>query len=267
MQRLDQIIRPAHALRMLLCRATPEVCGQLADLIYPPRCAWCRGDIHSASDTIALCHDCRAKLAPPLEHRCQRCSAAIAYLPEVGEDCIHCRASQFRFHRVVALGNYRLDLRRAILETKHRSGEILAQSLTQLLLERRRGSLGELNAEIVVPVAMHWRRRLRRGTNGPELMAAALARNLQLPFAAGALYRSKYTRRQSESTLRERRVNQRNSFRVRRAKQIAGRRVLLVDDVLTTGATCNAASKALLAAGAASVVVAVFARAVGDDVL
>jgi ComF family protein len=267
MQRLDWITRPAIELTTRFRRATPAMRGQLVDLLYPPQCAWCEADIPAATDAIALCADCRTKLAPPIEHQCQRCSAALAYVPEFGEDCMYCRASQFRFQRVVAMGNYRRDLRKAIWDTKHEPGEILARSLAQLLFDRRGDAVRELNADIVVSIPMHWRRRLRRGTNGPELMAAAIARKLSLPLTTSVLRRSKFTRRQSESTLRERRINQRNSFRVRRAKKIAGRRVLLVDDVLTTGATCNAASKTLLAAGAGSVVVAVIARAVGDDVL
>jgi ComF family protein len=267
MQRLDWITRPAIGLTTRFRRAMPGFSGQLVDLLYPPQCAWCEADIHSATDSIALCADCRTKLAPPIEQQCQRCSAALAYVPEHGEDCIYCRATQFRFQRVVAMGNYRRDLRKAIWDTKHQQGEIMSQSLAQLLFDRRADVLRGLNAEIVVPIPMHWRRRLRRGTNGPELMAAAIARQLSLPLTTNVLRRSKLTRRQSESTPRERMINQRNSFRVRRAKKIEGRRILLVDDVLTTGATCNAASKTLLAAGAASVVVAVIARAVGDDVL
>jgi ComF family protein len=187
-------------------------------------------------------------------------------LPEAGEDCIYCRRRQFRFERVVAAGNYRGELRKAIWETKRQASEILAQSLAKLLLQRRIESLRELDAEIVVPISMHWRRRMQRGANGPELMAAALASELRLPLAARLLRRSKYTALQAESTLRQRLINQRNSFRVPSGKRIQNRRVLLVDDVITTGATCNAAAKALLAAGASSVVVAVIARAVGDDV-
>jgi ComF family protein len=267
MQRLDWITRPALGLATRLRHATPPAYGQLVDLLYPPQCSWCKDDIPAADDDIALCDDCRILLAPPITPCCCRCSAAISYVPGMGEDCIHCRWRQYRFKRVVALANYRKELRKAIWDTKYTTGEVLAQAFAKLLLQRRMESLKELNADIVVPVSMHWLRRLRRGANGPEIMAAALARGLRLPLAAGALRRTKLTPRQSESTLKQRLVNQRGSFKVRGRKQIRGRRILLVDDVLTTGATCNAATKALLSAGAAAVVVAVIARAVGDDAL
>jgi ComF family protein len=267
MQRLGWLTRPAVELSTRLRRAAPAACGRFIDLLYPPQCSWCKADISEPSDGIALCDDCRRQIAPPVANWCHRCSAAIFYVAEVGEDCIYCRGQQFHWQRVVAMGNYRGELRKAIWATKHPPGESLAQSLAKLLLERRVDALRELNAEVVVPITMHWRRRLQRGTNGPEIMAAVLAGSLRLPLAAGVLRRSKFTALQAESTLRQRKINQRGSFRVKSVRRVKGRRVLLVDDVLTTGATSNAATKALLAAGAASVVVATIARAVGDDAL
>src|SRR5690348_8414504 len=105
MRRLEWITRPALGLTARLRRAAPIAHGSLVDLLYPPQCAWCKADLAAAADDISLCDDCRAELAPPVGNWCARCSAAISYAPEVGEDCIYCRGRQFRFDRALALGN------------------------------------------------------------------------------------------------------------------------------------------------------------------
>jgi ComF family protein len=145
-------------------------------------------------------------------------------------------------------------------------GESVALALGRLLYERRRESLEAARAEVIVPISMHWSRRLKRGTNGPDLIAEALSNRLRLPLRRKLLKRCRLTPLQTEMSPTERHKNQRKSFRLRRGSRMAGRRILLVDDVLTTGSTATEAAKVLLAAGAAAVSVAVIARGIGSDV-
>ncbi len=154
-------------------------------------------------------------------------------------------------------------MRQAILLTKQSHAQSLAIALGQLLFHERMAMLWELKADVIVPVPMHWVRRWKRGSNGPAFIAEALASRMKLPCEPHALRRTKLTPLQSESTPPQRRQHQRNSFQANRGT-VAGRRVMLVDDVLTTGSTANEAARALLAAGAAAVVVAVIARAIGE---
>jgi ComF family protein len=111
----------------------------------------------------------------------------------------------------------------------------------------------------VVPVPLHWWRHWRRGFNQAEALARALARRLDLPIRR-PLRRIKPTEKLAELSPTERARALRGAFRARKSPGLVGRTVLLVDDVLTTGATCGAAARALKQAGAARVVVAVIAR-------
>jgi ComF family protein len=141
----------------------------------------------------------------------------------------------------------------------------LAMALARLLCDMRGAQLKQLSADIVIPIPMYWARRLRQGANGPELIAEVVSAKLGLPLRAGWLKRRKLTPRQTHLTRRERRIRQRNSFSLSRLADIGGRTILLIDDVLTSGATTSEAAKVLLKVGAKEVNVAVIARAIGED--
>jgi ComF family protein len=143
------------------------------------------------------------------------------------------------------------------------AGEPLSLALGKLLAIQRRELLEEFSPEVIVPIPMYWGHRLRRRTNSPDFIAQSLAKFLEIPVKRYCLKRCKKTRTQSNLERRERFRNVHGAFQVRFARQIRGRRVLLVDDVLTTGATCSEAAKILKQAGAAMVAVAVIARAHG----
>jgi ComF family protein len=120
--------------------------------------------------------------------------------------------------------------------------------------------LREAGADVVIPVPLHWWRRFRRGYNQSEALASRLAYRMRLPCRPGWLRRIRHTPQQTAQTPSERRENVRGAFRARSWARLRGKVVLLVDDVLTTGTTCNEAARALRGAGAAQVVVAVLAR-------
>jgi ComF family protein len=159
------------------------------------------------------------------------------------------------------LGIYHGELGKAVVRIKHSSSESLAGALARFLVDRRGYDLKSFHSEVVVPVPMHWLRRWRRGTNAPDVIGQAIAAQLDIAYGGGVLVRRRLTPLQVDSTLEQRRTNQRGSFRVASGYNLQGRRVLLVDDVLTSGATTDAAAKVLISAGAAEVNVAVLARA------
>lgn len=234
------------------------------DLVFPPQCASCGAALRSATGPL-LCDLCRTKLGPAVWHGCPRCGGAVTPGFSLPTGCALCRHVRFHFDTVLTLGAYQGELKQAILRMKHAYAEPLAVALAGLFVELRGESLSVHRPELVLPVPMHWRRRLMRGTNSAETLAVEMGRRLGLPVCRRLLRRRRNDPPQRYLRPAQRYRNVRGSFAVRRAKALAGRRVVLVDDVLTTGATASEAARMLKRAGAGQVVVAVLARAEGAD--
>lgn len=234
--------------------------GHGADLLFPPRCLWCRSE--DAPLCGGLCAPCVRSLVED-RPRCPRCGVPAETAPPGG--CGRCRDGRPAWDGILLLGGYADDLREAILRIKRPGAEHLARAIAGLLADRRRPALDAIGVEAVVPVPMHWWRRACRGTSNADEVARAIAGRIGAPVVP-ALVRARATRRQNELPPEDRGDNVAGAFRARRA--VAGRRVLLVDDVVTTGTTLAACCLALREAGAAAVHVAALARAdrVGDAV-
>jgi predicted amidophosphoribosyltransferase len=158
----------------------------------------------------------------------------------------------------VVLAAYADDLRAAVLAAKRPGGEILTTGLATLLAGKHGDQIAAWGIDLIVPVPMHWTRRMLRGTSAADGLARGVAAALGLP-RRGVLIRTRATRMQNELEPAARRANVRAAFRA--TAVAAGRRVLVVDDVTTTGGTLAACRQALVAAGAAAVYAAAVARA------
>ena len=144
---------------------------------------------------------------------------------------------------------------------KHATGEGLAELLGELWAETAAARFHAIAADALVPVPLHWLRRLRRGYNQSHALARGLSRRLGIPLRAPWLRRVRHTPRQTSRSFEERRANVRDAFRAAGGPALRAKTVLLVDDVMTTGATASEAARALRAGGASRVVLAVLARA------
>jgi ComF family protein len=224
--------------------------GEGVDLLFPPRCAWCHRDLEAAA---AFCPACARELAADCQ-RCLRCGEPGGD----GEGCSRCRGRRVEWQGIAVLGGYGDSLRDAILRAKHPGGDDLSRALGRLLVDKHRETFAAWNLDGVVPVPMHWLRRAARGTSAAHELARAVARLLGLPLLV-AVSRHKATRMQNELPVQERRGNVQDAFRPR--QRVEGRRLLLVDDVITTGATLAACGSTLVAAGAEAVFVSAIARA------
>lgn len=234
------------------------------ELIYPPRCAFCDHEMLGPADGVLLCSPCRKQLTIEPHTVCPRCAAAVEQPREAAvTSCPRCREKGWRQDAAFRLGSYRDELREAVLRMKHPTGETLASAIARSFCDLRGDAIAAWRPEIVVPIPMHWRRRMSRGANSPEVLGSALARRLVIPCATGALTRCRLTQPQNELPHEDRAENIRGAFRVKDSWDVSEARVLLVDDVMTTGATANEAAHVLREAGAAEVAIAVVARAEG----
>lgn len=230
--------------------------GRGLDLICPPRCLLCRAETPHPAEPVRVCDACRRLLAAD-GPRCRLCGSLSA---DDG-NCRVCRGQWRSWDGIVVLGGYSDELRSAVLAAKRPTGALVVAGLATLLLERHRQTVAAWNPEVVVPVPMHWTRRLARGSSAAEGLAERLASGLGLPCRS-QLRRVRATRMQNELHPADRHANVRGVFRSAAA---AGRRVLLVDDVTTTGATLAECRAALVTAGASAVFAAVVARADRGD--
>jgi ComF family protein len=237
---------------------TEQLLQGLVQIVYPGICSLC-GELLSAEEAD-FCASCRSALTTDPEIACPRCASTVGPYVFLDKGCPRCRDQAFAFERVLRLGAYDGPLRQAILRMKNPAGQGLAELAGRLWAEHARESLRGLSADCVVPVPLHWWRRWQRGYNQSEALARALAARLGLPCRPRWLYRRRNTPSQMQQTAARRRENVRGAFAARPSGEMRGKTILLVDDVLTTGSTANEAARALRAAGAARVVVAVVAH-------
>ncbi|UZJ42988.1 ComF family protein [Marinimicrobium sp. C6131] len=226
----------------------------------PQPCLLC-----AAPGARLLCAGCEFDL-PYLTRHDHRCATCALPLPADSRYCGYCLQTPPAFEHCRVLGTYDYPLDNLIHAFKYQRKLAPGKALSGLLAELLRAEREELDAvewpELLIPVPMHWTRRLKRGFNQTELLAADLGRALALPVLSRVVRRAQQTRTQQGLTRTARIHNLRHAFSVRpRAERhLAGRRVALVDDVVTTTSTVRALSRLVREAGAASVEVWALAR-------
>jgi ComF family protein len=237
------------------------------DVIFPSACLSCgaeRADGGFASDDASFCRACLANFALSAGGACPRCAAPLpggGAAQQRPSPCVHCQGRRFAFHAAIAAGRYAGRLRELILRMKRAEENVLSLAIGQLVWERCRESLQAAEVDVVVPVPMHWRRRIAHGTNSAALLAEVVAGQLRVPMLSRALRRCRNTPPQFSLSTNERRANVRGAFAVRGRRRIEEAHVLLVDDIMTSCATCHEAARVLRQAGARRVTVVVATRA------
>ena len=145
----------------------------LLNLALPPRCLRCDDDLSPEAE-ISLCLKCTQAIAPELGACCDRCGAVLpeGFFP--AERCPACKDFSLKFDAVYPLGRYQGALRELVLKTKRLSAEALSLTVGRLLAQRLGEKLAKFRADAVLPIPMHWAKRLFRGVNSPELLADCL---------------------------------------------------------------------------------------------
>lgn len=230
---------------------------RLLDLLFPPRC------VHCQTTGAPLCGACAALIHAPPAPRCLRCDRPLLGAP--GPRCPACVALLHErtppaLERIVVAAEYDGPVASAIRALKFRRQRRLAGPLAALLAGAMRRA--DPRADLIIPMPLHVERLRRRGYNQAALLARPLARALGVPLRADALLRTRATRPQTRLHASERRANVAGAFALAPgvAAALAGKRIILLDDVTTTGATLESAAEALLVAHPAAIIGLAVAR-------
>src|SRR6478672_8570461 len=228
------------------------------DIALPTLCVSCREPVHGAG----VCAACWAKLsfiAPPF---CPRLGIPFVYDPGPGLLSMEAIANPPAYQRARAAVRYDDVARTLVHALKYQDRTDLAPAMGRWMARAGKELLGE--ADMLVPVPLHWRRGWSRRYNQSGALARVISRQSGARVAAESLRRVRATEQQIGLSRAQRASNVQGAFKVTadRIAEIQGRRAILVDDVLTSGATTDACARALLRARAAQVDVLVFARVV-----
>ncbi len=249
-------------LRFPFCREADRILDPLLNLFFPESCFICETPIAKRMYS-GVCPDCldkalALKIQPPF---CPSCGLPMQnFEPGSVLLCVECVVTPPPYSGARSFGFYSGALASIVHGLKFRGKRNLAVPLSSLLVETFCENWGQGSFDLVIPIPLHAKRRRKRGYNQSELIARNLARRIGIPFKNRLLIRTRDSVSQIGLSDRQRRDNVKNAFSCMNPEHIREARVLLVDDVMTTGATVESASKTLIEGGVLSVSVLTLAR-------
>lgn len=237
--------------------------SSIVDFALPPACAFCtrdlQNDFEATVDGIALCDRCRKNFTSDERSPCFKCGMPVGPYVDTRDGCPECIRRDFRFNRVIRLGVYEDSLRTACIRGKSRGAEALAAGMASLLWKKQHQELDDFAPDIIVPVPQFWLHWFTRPHHQALTMAEVLGERLNCPCDERLVRKTRRTIDQSSLPRAKRLTNLRQAYAVRPKYKLKGQRVLIVDDILTTGTTSNELAKVIRKAGASDVAVAVIA--------
>jgi len=249
--------------RISIVRWLEGLAGAVTSVMVPAGCRLCEASLLHAR-RLPICETCLASfqlILPPICNLCGQVLPISAQSSESSAICRDCSQNKFAFQAARSFGVYEGALARAIILLKHERVEPLGIYFATQLLKLVRSDAELQPVDLIVPVPLHRQKRKNRGFNQVDLFAHPLARRLQLPYQPVLLTRSRPRPEKHLLTQEERWEAVRGAFAMRRGSRVDNLRVLLLDDVMTTGATLDACARTLREAGARSVLGLTIARA------
>lgn len=226
-----------------------RVLDAVRDFFFPPVCIACERD----SRTLPLCEECETKIHAIEQRFCQRCGAPLEKSRR-SKICLECAKHPLSLSRIRAWARFTYPLDKVVYAFKYEQRQRLAGYFAQKLSLVLSSDRALSTADLIVAIPLHPFKRWRRGYNQSEELAKALSRQVRIPCDK-VLSRSKMTRTQTKLSASQRRANVEGAFSVspKRVHLLSDKRILLLDDVITTGSTLDEAAKVLLDAGAKDV--------------
>jgi ComF family protein len=254
----------------ILVSSVSGVAESLFATLFPSDCRLCGSPLINNS-RLPVCRPCLADMSRIAGDVCSICGERVlgpSALDASETRCVLCRRLQPPFVKAVAYGSYDAGLRELIHLLKYDQVRPAAVVLGRMLAEAVSGMKSGSTPVVVVPVPLHARKLRQRGFNQSELIAQHSVKvgagSGRVVLSSGVLKRRRETQSQIGLTWHQRRENLRGAFAVPRPEEIAGREILLVDDVFTTGTTVSECARVLLRAGASKIFVATVARTLKD---
>jgi ComF family protein len=225
-----------------------SACSGLLDFIYPPICPLCSRPIDHDGP---VCSSCQDNLLEDFRVTSYGEESHFKYLKE-----------KICFNEVIACWTFTPQVEALIHIVTYQQGRILGRYLGRIMGEGIREQFPDSSGRVIVPVPLYPVRRRERGYNQSELLSRGIAEIIPMPIDTNVLIRKKQTQTQTLLSAKERQENVRDAFLIRNGESVVKRHVILLDDIVTTGATMQQCAKLLILAGAASVTGLALARPV-----
>ncbi|MFA6358309.1 MAG: ComF family protein [Candidatus Omnitrophota bacterium] len=233
----------------------------LKDLFYPNCCLACKNKIKPDSQQALICFDCLDKIELNLPPFCSTCGRHLNIEAIRKNTCKGCQNTKFYFDRAFSPYVYTGVIKKLIHEFKYSGKDYLGESFgTMLNTFIRNYNLPIQYLDYIIPIPLHQSRLREREFNQALILSREIAKEFNKKVLTNILVRNKATKTQTELDFKARKLNMQGSFLVREPKQIDNTNLLLIDDVLTTAATANAAAESLKAAGAKTVILLTLAN-------
>lgn len=216
------------------------------DVLYPPRCPACGGILENRQRSI--CPQCEQVFHPVSEYYCMKCGKPVN---ETEEYCSECRCRERKFIRGRGVFLYNAQMKNSLLHYKYYGSREYGKYYAESMCRYAGTDIRNWKPDVIIPVPLHRRKKKMRGFNQAADLAERMGKILGIPVAEDIVYKSRETRSQKKLDAEERKKNLRNAFRV--AMPVTGLRILVVDDVYTTGSTVEAMAECLVENGAKAV--------------
>lgn len=231
------------------------------DFIYPRHCYSCDNVINNEHE-IYLCDECQSQIRIGEKNRCARCGLALGTYQSVSNSgCISCKNVKLWFDAVYCIAEYDGVIRKLIHVFKYGRKEGLNIPLSNIIIEGFKGCCVIDDIDLVVPVPLFWKKRIKRSFNQSALIAKRLAKHYSIPISIGNLHRVRNTSAQTNLSREQRIDNVKDAFGIKKSSRFSGKSILLVDDVMTTGVTASECAYVLKKNGSKRVHVIILARA------
>lgn len=228
-----------------------HIIHSITDILFPRRCPFCGSIILPKEKKI--CRDCEGKIHPITEPRCKKCSKPVE--SDQQEYCFDCLRSKHHYSRGYAVFTYEDKIKQSILDFKFKGKREYADYYIEAIMTAFAEPLKKQNIDYILPVPLHPRKLRIRGFNQAQLLAEGIGKHLKVTVIKDGLLRIKYTIPQKKLDDKERLLNLEQAFMLNPnwSTCLSGKRILIVDDIYTTGSTIEACTNLLLKAGCSAV--------------